>query len=193
MTNGYRRSSPQEAFERLLTHYDGWVARDRLNAGIRNPNIARLFRNGVQLTPAEIDDEDIYFLAEPQRDGRWCCTVVEGRPKQIAPRFLRVVDDSGPVQIIEVAVPPPPVWELEGIAALLPLSTPRRGTKSVLNWTRIGDARLQHLRHNGSPLLQDFEQLYADVLSHVEQETGQRLRYRSKLRQRIRVFLGRTN
>jgi hypothetical protein len=192
MTNGGWRTSPQEAFERLLPHFDGWVACDRLNAGVRNPNILRLFRNGVQLTPAEIADKDIYFRAEPQRDGRWCCMIVEGRPGPIACKVLEV-DDTGPVQMLKVVFPPDPVWELEGIAALLPLPAPRRGTRSVLNWTRIADARLLHLQHNGSPLLQNFEQLYADIASHVEQETGQPVKYPRKLRQRIRRFLERTN
>jgi hypothetical protein len=86
MINGGRRISPQEAFERLLPHFDGWVACDRLNAGVRNPSIVRLFRDGVQLTPAEIADEDIYFRAEPLRDGRWCCA---GAPGQYAYLSLR--------------------------------------------------------------------------------------------------------
>jgi|SRR5262249_19108364 len=192
MSNGSLRTSPQEAFERLLPHFDGWVACDRLNAGVRNPNILRLFRNGIQLTPTEIADEDIYFRAEPLRDGRWCCTVVVGRPGPMRVPVVRV-DDTGPVQMLEVVYPPDPVWELENIAALLPLPEPRRGTKSVLNWTGIADARLLHLRHNGSPLLQNPEQLYADIASHVERETGQPVKYPRKLRQRIRRFLERTN
>src|SRR5262249_25397234 len=167
-------------------------AGEGLNAGVRTRTWVRLFRTGVPLTPAEIADKDIYFRAEPQRDGRWCCTVVEGRPGPIACKVLEV-DDTGPVQMLKVVFPPDPVWELEGIAALLPLPAPRRGTRPVLNWTRIADARLLHLRHNGSPLLQDFEQLYADMVSHVERETGRPVKYPRKLRQRIRHFLERTN
>src|SRR5262249_10990267 len=192
MSNGGRRISPQEAFERLLPRYDGWVARDRLNAGVRNPNILRLFRDGVQLTPAEIADKDIYFRAEPLRDGRWCCTIVEGRPGPMRVPVVGV-DDTGPVQMIEVVYPPDPVWALENIAALLLLPAPRRGTKSVLNWTGIVDARLLYLQYNGSSLLQNPEQLYVDVASHVAQETGQPVKYPRKLRQRILAFLKRTN
>jgi hypothetical protein len=192
MTNGGRRISPQEAFERLLPHFDGWVACDRLNAGVRNPSIVRLFRDGVQLTPAEIADEDIYFRAEPLRDGRWCCAVVVGRPGPIRVPVVEV-DDSGPVQMADVVLPPPPVWELEDIAALLPPPVSRRGAKSVLNWTGIADDRLLHLQRNGSLLLEDFEQLYADVATHVAKKTKQPVKYPKKLRQRIRGFLKGTN
>ena len=103
MTNGGRPNSPQEAFERLLTYFDGWVVCDRLNTGLRR-NTVQLIRDGIQLTPAEIADEDIYIRGEPQRDGRWCCTVVVGRPRPMM-LLSYEIDDTTPIQAMDNALP----------------------------------------------------------------------------------------
>jgi hypothetical protein len=81
-------------------------------------------------------------------------------------------------------------WEVdaEGIEALQPPTASMRGRKSEHNWTGIVDHELMDLQHNGSPLLEDPDALYAHLVTHLKNETGHPPKYPKRLRERIRTF-----
>jgi hypothetical protein len=151
--------SPQAAFNRLLPLHNGngWTVGEILEGALRR-NDLRLQRDGVLLSPADIRNEMLYVHVDCSRDGRWTCTIESLLPR---PRFVEV-DDTGPVQMIVWAYPPPPKWELseEGVEALGP-QTRARHEPAWRVWSRDEIRRLARIH---SPLLENFDALY----SHIE-------------------------
>jgi hypothetical protein len=167
-----RRLSLQEGFERLLPCYASHVICEKFNRAWR-VNQLRLFCNGKLLTPSYISS-NLLAVAEQEDDGRWRCIVV--------PHGARLgFNPSHPY-----------VWEVdaEGIAALRPAPAKKRGRKAVQNWTEIVDHELLHLRYNGSPLLENFEQLCAHLMGRLQDEGSSPPKNLKRFRQRIRAFLG---
>lgn len=184
-----RRISPQEAFERLLTRYNGWTARERFNAGLRN-NDVRIWEDGRLLTPTEIQDRGLYVRAEVEPDARWRCTIEESR------RVIRVpivdVDDSDLVQTVRVLLPPSPTYEVdaEGIYGLLPASPRKRGPKSGANLDTILSLEHQRLQRKASTLLNNPDQFVVHMVEHLETEGVRLPKDRKRLHRKIRGLLG---
>jgi hypothetical protein len=95
------------------------------------------------------------------------------------------VDDSQSTQVVRVALLPPPVWEVdaEDIEAL-------RGMQSAERWTVVVDNELRRLRGDGSPLLENLQELYGYLTVSVRQRTGAPPPDPKRFRRRIRNFLG---
>ena len=132
-----RRISLQDAFERLQLRYSPWHTVELLNAALRK-NLVRLWCDDVLVSPTDILDADLYVRAELEADSRWLCTIATGQPQRFQ---VAEVYDDGERQLVRVALPPPPLWEVEAaeIDALLPSPPRRRGPKSARNWTGIVD------------------------------------------------------
>jgi hypothetical protein len=170
--------SPQAGFNRLLSLHNGngWKVKEILDGALRN-NDVRLRRNGVVLSPADIRDDELYVHVDHERDGYWTCTIESHLPRQ--PRFVEV-DDTGPVQMVEVAYSPPPKWELseEGVEALGPQTRARREPAWFV-WSRDEIQRLSRIH---SPLLENFDALYV----HIERYLGGLEVHIPKNQQRVR-------
>jgi hypothetical protein len=177
-----RRLTLQKGFERLLV-YTAPIACERIGKALHEGEL-QLFRNDELQTPSYIK---IYLcvVVEQQADGHWLCTMVETQGMRVP---ILEVDDSQPTQIITVALPLPPVWEVDanGIERL-------RGMRSTERWTRVVDDELKRLRDNKSPLLteENLEELYGYLTVCVEQRTDARPPNPKRFRRRIRDFLGR--
>jgi hypothetical protein len=176
-----RRLTLQKGFERLLV-YTAPLACERIERALHEGEL-QLFRNDELLKPSYIK---IYFrvVAEQRADGHWLCTIVETQGMWVP---ILKVDDSQPTQVLTVALPPPPVWEVDakGIERL-------RGKQSTERWTKVLDDELKRLRDNKSPLLakEKLNELYGYLTVHVEQITDAPLPDPKRFRRRIRDFLG---
>src|SRR5262249_10647799 len=179
-----RRLALQKGFERLLV-YDvtAPIACERIEKALHEGRPLRLFRNGELLTPSYIKT-NLCVVVEQQADGRWLCTIVETHGMRVS---IVEVDDSQPTQVVTVALPPPPVWEVdaEGIEAL-------RGRRSTERLTVVVDNELKRLRDDESPLLKEekLQELYGYLTVCVEQRTGAPPPNPKRFRRRIRDFLG---
>jgi hypothetical protein len=182
--------SPQALFNRLLSLYNGngWTVGEIIEGALRRGDL-RLRRNGVVLSPADIRNEALYVHVELSRDGRWTCTIESHLPRH--GRFVEV-DDTGPVQMIVMAYPPPPKWELseEGIEALGP-QTRARHEPAWLVWSRKEIQRLAGIHSN---LLENYGALYPHIGRLLERleipEPANQQRFRRAIRNLCEEYRG---
>jgi hypothetical protein len=167
------RISLQSALERMLETYRPWVACGRIVSALRD-NRLRLYCEGTLLSPAYIQTQ-LHIVIEQEIDGRWRWAIRPAGMLGFAPGFD----------------PKAAAWEVDAAGAedLLPRPAKGRGRKSAHNWMDIVDQELVSLRSKGSPLLEDFEALCADLKAQIEQETGHTFKGNKRLRRRIRAFL----
>jgi hypothetical protein len=179
-----RRLALQKGFERLLV-YDvtAPIACERIEGALHEGRL-ELFRNGESLKHhIGYIKTNLRVVVEQRADGRWCCAIVETHAMW-AP--IIEVDDSQLTQVVTVALPPLPVWEVdaEGIEAL-------RGMQPTERWTNVVDNELQRLWNDKSPLLRKkaLPELYGYLTMCVEQRTGVPPPNPKRFRRRIRNFL----
>jgi hypothetical protein len=181
-----RRLSLQKGFERLVV-YDITApkAGERIEKALYEGDL-QLFRDGELLKSLSDIKTNLRVVVERQADGRWLCTIAETHGIRVP---VIEVDDSGPTQVVTVALPPSPIWEVD-VAGIEKL----RGMRSTERWTTVVDDELRRLRREGSSLLklkiENLEGLYGYLTVCVNQRTGAPPPDPKRFRRRIRDFLG---
>jgi len=178
-----RRLSVPAAFARLLLHFNGWVAADMLNAGLRR-NHVRLYRDGALVSPAEIIDAGLYVRAEVEADGRWCCSIE-------APRAaMRVAVISADEDTVRVRLPPEPLWEVEAddVTALLPTPPPPRGRKRG-EWAEEITRHLERIGLNRARELEISRALSSNCVGALRDKNIEPPKDPKAIRRVIRAFL----
>jgi hypothetical protein len=180
-----RRISVQAGFDRLLSHYEPWVACELLNAALLK-NDVRLWRDGVLLSPTDIRGGGLYACAELEPDGRYLCTIETSQPLRC--RIVSVRDD-GERQIATVVLPQF-AWEVdvEGIEALLYAGSTQRQT-----WRTCAEAEILDLCSKQSPLLKNFRQLCEHISARVTDQghppTKNTYRFRQEIKRLLEVHV----
>jgi hypothetical protein len=160
-----RLISPQAAFNRLRPYLkgDGWKTGTMLNDAVHGGDV-ELYRDGVLLNPTEIDDEELYVRVDMARNGKFTCTIASRLPQRVQ---ILEVDDSHEVQMVRVAFPPPPKWEMDedGVKTL------RGHTRPVHlpEWRVQTEAEIQYLARIHSPLLENSGALYSHIETHLRE------------------------
>jgi hypothetical protein len=179
--------SPQAAFNRLLPLYNGngWAVGESLEGAMRR-NDLRLRCNGAVLNRADIRDGELYVHVDMARDGYWTCTIASRLPPRVQ---ILEVDDDHEVQMVRVAYPPPPKWEVdeEGIEALASGGSQTRGRHGP-EWRVQAEEEIQRLARIHSSLLENYGELYAHVEGHLKRKGISVPVNKQRFRKEIRGF-----